>query len=158
MSNKKMMVIIGIVLILDMVSKYVVSSLMVENQSFSIINNFFRITYVKNTGAAFSFLDGNVLVLILVTIFFLGCMFYYTFFKVKNFWEGVSYGLVLGGAIGNFIDRSILGYVRDFIDIDIFDYDYPIFNIADCFIVIGILMYLFISFYKERCSRDGNKS
>lgn len=158
MSNKKMMVIIGIVLILDMVSKYVVSSLMVENQSFSIINNFFRITYVKNTGAAFSFLDGNVLVLILVTIFFLGCMFYYTFFKVKNFWEGVSYGLVLGGAIGNFIDRSILGYVRDFIDIDIFGYDYPIFNIADCFIVIGILMYLFISFYKERCSRVGNKS
>ena len=146
MSNKKMMVIIGIVLILDMVSKYVVSSLMVENQSFSIINNFFRITYVKNTGAAFSFLDGNVLVLILVTIFFLGCMFYYTFFKVKNFWEGVSYGLVLGGAIGNFID------------IDIFGYDYPIFNIADCFIVIGILMYLFISFYKERCSRVGNKS
>lgn len=158
MSNKKMMVIIGIVLILDMVSKYVVSSLMVENQSFSIINNFFRITYVKNTGAAFSFLDGNVFVLILVTIFFLGCMFYYTFFKVKNFWEGVSYGLVLGGAIGNFIDRSILGYVRDFIDIDIFGYDYPIFNIADCFIVIGILMYLFISFYKERCSRVGNKS
>ena len=52
----------------------------------------------------------------------------------------IGYGLILGGAIGNFIDRIVYGYVIDFIDIDIFGWNYPIFNLADMFIVVGVIL------------------
>ena len=60
--------------------------------------------------------------------------------------------MVLGGAIGNFIDRVIYGYVIDFFDFYIFGYDYPIFNLADSFILIGVIL---LVIYTWRCS-DGN--
>ena len=63
--------------------------------------------------------------------------------------DAIMYGLILGGIIGNFIDRLFLGYVIDFLDFNIFGYDYPIFNLADTFIVVGVILLLIGTWRKK---------
>ena len=73
--------------------------------------------------------------------------------KPKYKLEKIAYSLILGGAIGNFLDRIVYGYVIDFLDFYIFGYNYPIFNLADTFIVLGVLLLII---YVWRYS-DGDK-
>ena len=142
-----------VVILLDMVSKYIVSRLLIVNESVMIIKNFFNITYVRNTGAAFSIFSGNTfLVMIVSFIIIIGIILYISKNKPSNKMEKVAYSLILGGAIGNFIDRIIYGYVRDFIEIDIFGWDYPIFNLADVFVVVGVIL-LVIATWRGRNDR-----
>ncbi|MGN1358759.1 MAG: signal peptidase II, partial [Bacilli bacterium] len=139
--------------LLDMVSKYIVSRLLIVNESVMVIKNFFNITYVRNTGAAFSIFSGNTfLVMIVSFIIIIGIILYISKNKPSNKMEKVAYSLILGGAIGNFIDRVIYGYVRDFIEIDIFGWDYPIFNLADVFVVVGVIL-LVIATWRGRNDR-----
>ena len=113
-----------VVILLDMVSKYIVSRLLIVNESVMIIKNFFNITYVRNTGAAFSiFSENTFLVMVISFMIIMGIILYISKNKPSNKIEKISYSLILGGAIGNFIDRIIYGYVRDFIEIDIFGTD-----------------------------------
>ena len=63
--------------------------------------------------------------------------------------ENIIYGMIIGGILGNLFDRLIYGYVIDFIDFKIFGYDYPVFNLADTFIVVGIILLIIISIRKE---------
>ena len=143
-----------VVILLDMVSKYIVSRLLIVNESVMVIKNFFNITYVRNTGAAFSIFSGNTfLVMIVSFIIIIGIILYISKNKPSNKMEKVAYSLILGGAIGNFIDRIIYGYVRDFIEIDIFGWDYPIFNLADVFVVVGVIL-LVIATWRGRNDRD----
>ena len=74
--------------------------------------------------------------------------------KPKSNFEKISYSMILGGAIGNLIDRIIYGYVVDFLDFNVFGYDYPIFNLADSFILIGVIL---LVIWTWRC-KDGNQS
>ena len=142
-----------VVILLDMVSKYIVSRLLIVNESVMIIKNFFNITYVRNTGAAFSIFSGNTfLVMIVSFIIIIGIILYISKNKPSNKIDKISYSLILGGAIGNFIDRIIYGYVRDFIEIDIFGWDYPIFNLADVFVVVGVIL-LVITTWRGRNDR-----
>lgn len=142
-----------VVILLDMVSKYIVSRLLIVNESVMIIKNFFNITYVRNTGAAFSIFSGNTfLVMIISFMIIMGIILYIRKNKPSNKIEKISYSLILGGAIGNFIDRIIYGYVRDFIEIDIFGWDYPIFNLADVFVVVGVIL-LVIATWRGRNDR-----
>lgn len=142
-----------VVILLDMVSKYIVSRLLIVNESVMVIKNFFNITYVRNTGAAFSIFSGNTfLVMIVSFIIIIGIILYISKNKPSNKMEKVAYSLILGGAIGNFIDRIIYGYVRDFIEIDIFGWDYPIFNLADVFVVVGVIL-LVIATWRGRNDR-----
>ena len=142
-----------VVILLDMVSKCIVSRLLIVNESVMIIKNFFNITYVRNTGAAFSIFSGNTfLVMIVSFIIIIGIILYISKNKPSNKMEKVAYSLILGGAIGNFIDRIIYGYVRDFIEIDIFGWDYPIFNLADVFVVVGVIL-LVIATWRGRNDR-----
>ena len=78
--------------------------------------------------------------MIFVSIIILGILFYYLKTRDISKLESVGYGLIVGGALGNLFDRVIYGYVIDFIDIYIFGYDYPIFNIADIAIVFGVII------------------
>lgn len=143
-----------VVILLDMVSKYIVSKLLIVNESAMIIKNFFNITYVRNTGAAFSIFSGNTfLVMVISFMIIMGIILYISKNKPSNKIEKISYSLILGGAIGNFIDRIIYGYVRDFIEIDIFGWDYPIFNLADVFVVVGVIL-LVIATWRGRNDRD----
>ena len=140
-------------LIIDIISKIVVSKLMNVYDSIILIKDFFYITYVRNTGAAWSIFEGRVLWLIIISLMIITFIIYYVFKNIpKNKVEFVGYSLVLGGAFGNLLDRIIYGYVVDFLDFYIFGYDYPIFNLADSFIFIGVIL---VIIYTWRC-KDGN--
>lgn len=137
-----MMIILTIIfLIIDIISKLVVSSLMNVYDSIVIIKNFFCITYVRNTGAAWSIFEGRVLGIIVVSLIIISFIVYYiSKQKVKSKLEKIGYSLILGGALGNLLNRIIYGYVIDFLDFNIFGYDYPIFNLADSFIFVGVML------------------
>ena len=145
-----MIIILTIVfLIIDIVSKLVVSNLMTVNDSILVVKNFFYITYVKNTGAAWSIFSDNTWIVILLSLIIIGAIILYIYKnRPKSKIEKVGYALILGGAIGNFIDRIVYGYVIDFFDFYIFGYDYPIFNVADTFIVLGVIL---LVIYTWRC-------
>ena len=136
-----MIILTIIFLIIDIISKLVVSSLMNVYDSIVIIKNFFCITYVRNTGAAWSIFEGRVLGIIVVSLIIISFIVYYiSKQKVKSKLEKIGYSLILGGALGNLLDRIIYGYVIDFLDFNIFGYDYPIFNLADSFIFVGVIL------------------
>lgn len=150
-----MIILTLIFLLLDIVSKVLVSKYIVLEKSIKIINDFFYITYVRNTGVAWSMFSSKTILVLLVSSFIiLGIILYIYNNRPKNKLEKLAYSMILGGAIGNFVDRIIYGYVIDFIDIKIFGYDYPIFNLADSFIVIGVIL---LVIYTWRCN-NGNKS
>ena len=71
--------------------------------------------------------------------------------------ENISYGMIIGGILGNLFDRVFFGYVIDFIDFRIFGYNYPIFNLADSFIVIGVIIMAIITIRKEYHERSSSR-
>ena len=131
---KKMYIISFLVILVDRITKMLVENFL--DKELSIIKNIFYFTYVKNDGAAFSILGSQRLLLVILSILALFFIIYYITKKDKN---GIGYFFLIGGIIGNLIDRIFLGYVIDFIGI----YTFPIFNIADIFIVLGAILVLF---------------
>ena len=156
--HKKILITSTIIVLIDIISKLLISSLLIENQSIKIINKFFYLTYAKNIGVAFSFLEGNRILIILATIIIIGIIIKYIYKRELLLLDQISFGLILGGAIGNLIDRIIYGYVIDFLDFRIFNYSYPIFNIADSSIVILVLLLLLINIKKESSEKHGDNS
>lgn len=144
MNNKVKISISSIILIvIDIVIKLIISNNLILNQSISVINNFFYITYVKNTGVAWSILSGKINLIIVITLAIIILLIIYIFNKKSyGVLEIISYSMLLSGSIGNLIDRIIYGYVIDYLDFNILGYDYPIFNFADICIVIGIVLIL----------------
>lgn len=151
-----MIILTILVILVDFFSKYMVSKLMTINETINLIDNFFRITYVKNTGAAFSIFSNNTILVIIISVIVIGFLLFYIYKnKGNNKLENVSYAFILGGAISNLIDRLVYGYVIDFLDFEILSYDAPIFNLADTFIVIGVILFLINTL---RSRYDGNSS
>lgn len=127
--------------LVDLISKIVIENLLYLGQSIKVINNFFSITYVRNTGAAFNILSEHTWLLVVISfliIILIGVYIYKN--KPKTKIEYISYSMILGGAIGNLYDRVVNGYVIDFLDFNIFGYEYPIFNLSDSFIFIGVVI------------------
>jgi signal peptidase II len=126
-----------LVMVADQLSKYIVLSLLKPHDSVPIIQNLFHITYVQNTGAAFSILRGQRYFFVLVSSAIIFAIIYYIrkIPKEKRLLRLIL-GLVLGGAIGNLIDRVRLGFVVDFFDFRI----WPVFNVADSALVVGVCM------------------
>ena len=120
--------------------KRLVINLLVENESIKVIGGFFSLTYVKNTGVAFSMIEGYVWLIVIATIIILFMLFKYIKDDINSNSELISYGFIMGGAVGNLIDRIFYGYVVDFFDFSLFGYQAPIFNVADIFIVVGVFM------------------
>ena len=144
-----------IVFIIDILSKIIVTKYIGLSESINVIDNFLNLTYVRNTGAAWSMFDNNsYLVLFISAVIIIGLIIYVVKNKPINKIEKVAYAFILGGALGNFVNRCINGYVIDFIDLKIFNYNYPIFNLADSFIVIGVILFII---YTWRCN-NGDKS
>ena len=138
-------------ILLDQVSKYIVINYL--NKNIEIIKNFFYLIYTKNEGAAFSILTGKRLFFILITLLVLGMIINYIIKnKISNKIEVIAFSMIIGGSIGNLIDRIVRGFVIDFISVKILNYNFPIFNIADSLICIGVFILLFISLRKERKS------
>ena len=107
-------------------------------QDIEIVNNFFSLTYVKNIGAAFSVLEGNRILFVIVALAAL-YLIYRLFIKNKKLTKLniITYSLLIGGIIGNLIDRIIYGYVVDYFEFILFNHNMPIFNLADVCIVFG---------------------
>jgi len=136
---------------LDQITKSWAVNTLKDGSSIKIIGNFLRFTYAENRGAAFSILQNQRWFFIVVTVAML-IVLAFIYFRTKNLnkLSKLSIAMIAGGAIGNFIDRLILGYVVDFIDVRFGNfYNFPIFNIADSFVVCGtILMIILILFNK----------
>lgn len=130
-------------IILDQFSKFEIVQSIKYGSKIEIIRNFFSLTNVRNFGAGFSILQNQRLFLIIVPIIAVMVLSYLLVTeKNKRKITSISYILIISGAIGNLIDRIRLGYVIDFLDFIIFTYDFPVFNIADCFITIGCFLFI----------------
>lgn len=118
----------------------------------AFIPNFISLTYVQNTGAAWSILEGQMWFFLLATVVVVGIAVYYLFKNVKGSrWLNFGISLIIAGALGNIIDRIRLGFVVDMFRTEFMNF--PIFNIADCSLVVGvalIMIYLFMEDRKER--------
>ena len=137
---KKLFIFSMIFLFIDQLTKGLINIYMNVNESIKIFD-FLSLTYVHNTGAAFSMLSGARWLFIILGIIALNIIYIF-FIRDKNLsnFEIVTYALLLSGIIGNLIDRILYGYVIDFIDVTIFDF--AIFNLADSFIVISVILLL----------------
>lgn len=152
-SKQKIYSIASIVIMVDLILKFIVSSKLVENDIIKVIPNFFSIYYLKNTGAAFSILqDSTVFLVILSALILLVLNNYIDKEKDLNKISEISLGMVIGGIFGNMIDRIINHSVTDFISFRIFNYNFPVFNIADIGITVGVFL-LLISVLKD-CRKE----
>ncbi|MGI6727623.1 MAG: signal peptidase II [Anaerovoracaceae bacterium] len=140
-------VIIGILIIVDQFTKYIIQSNLDLNQSVSVIEGVFHITYIHNYGAAFSILEGKQGFFIAVTSVVIIAIIVYIVFNRHNAYPLllVSLSLISGGGIGNLINRIQVGYVVDFLDFRI----WPIFNVADIAVCCGCLLILIYMFFIE---------
>ncbi|MCD4795866.1 MAG: signal peptidase II [Candidatus Cloacimonetes bacterium] len=144
------------VIILDQISKILVRNYIAVGDVIKITRKFIWITCVQNTGAAFSFSFGNAIInkIIFISITIVAIILIIYFIKKSNSrLEIISFALILGGAVGNLIDRIVIGSVTDFIWCDFPDFlmkRWPVFNIADSSIVIAIcLMIGYTLFYRK---------
>lgn len=139
------------VLILDQFTKAYIVKTMSVGDSYSVIPGFLNITSHRNTGAAWGILSGKMGFFFLVTIIVLGLL---TYFYVKeargHFWSQMAISLLFAGALGNFIDRMKNGEVVDFIDTYIFGYDFPIFNVADSSLTVGVILILILLLFDSK--------
>ncbi|MEH2014352.1 signal peptidase II [Nostoc sp.] len=151
LKNRLFWIAAFIAFFLDQITKYWVVQTFSLGQTLPLLPEIFHFTYVTNTGAAFSLLSGKVewlrwlslgvsLVLIALALFS----------PMLNLWDQLGYGLILGGAMGNGIDRFVLGYVVDFLDFRLINF--AVFNVADSFISIGIVCLLIASLQKTPTS------
>ena len=148
--------ITSIILMLDQFIKIIVSHNMKLNTSITIIPNFFSIFYVKNTGAAFSILEDNTIILVLISAVFIVLLHRYIK-QEKNFTKlsVISLGMIMGGIFGNLIDRIIHHSVIDYLSFNVLEYNFPVFNLADIGITVGVGLYI-LSMILERKKHKKN--
>lgn len=142
----------GVIIVLDQLTKVVMSNWLELYQTVAVMP-YFNFTLAHNSGAAFSFLAGAggwqrwffiVLALVVSAVLVL----WLSRLKVTAKMEAIAISLIIGGAIGNVLDRFLYGYVIDFIDVYVGSYHWPAFNIADAAICIGAVLLIWDSFKK----------
>lgn len=160
-TNKLLLPVFAIiVVILDRISKYLVVEHLKDIKSIPVIENVLNFTYVENRGMAFGALQNARWVFMIVTsliIVAIVVLFIKHGGKSKLF--DVSLGLILGGGIGNMIDRVFLGYVIDFIDFCAFDFWTWVFNVADSAVTVGSIIFaVYLVFYDKILFSEGDDS
>ncbi len=143
------------VIVLDQITKWIIVRYMEKGDSIQIIENFLYITSHRNRGAAWGILQGQMwFFYIVTTIVVIMLVLYIRSLKPNQKLFGLALAFMLGGAIGNFIDRIFRKEVVDFIDTYIFTYDFPIFNIADSALVIGVVMILLLTLLEGKLEKE----
>lgn len=134
--------IVAVTIIVDQLTKFLVVKYMTLGQSISVIDNFLYITSHRNEGAAWGILQGKMIFFYFVTLVVIGLVILWIrkLDIKKEKLLVIALSLILGGALGNFIDRVMYQHVVDFINTYIFGYDFPIFNIADSALCIGVFL------------------
>ncbi len=141
---------IFIIAILDQAAKIFAAGLLPSVKTIPVIEDVFHLTYVENTGAGFGvFKDYTWLLTALTIIVIIAVVGYYVNKRPKNKILVTALTFMMGGAVGNVVDRVRLGYVIDFFDFTFIDF--PVFNIADCFITAGAIIFaVYILFFSDK--------
>ncbi len=127
----------------DQLIKLLVDKKIALTTSIKIIKNYFYVTKTYNYGASWSIMQGRRIFLIIISIVFLVILYkFMDDFKKDNKLNIISFSIIIGGLLGNLIDRIFRGYVIDYLNFYIFKYDFPVFNFADCLIVVGVIILL----------------
>lgn len=159
------LIIAVLIVILDQLTKYGVldflnvTDINVPGKSVTVIDNILDFTYVKNYGVGFGALSGQRwLFMTLSAVLIIAMIFAVIKFKGQSKLFDVVLGLLIGGGIGNMIDRIKLGFVIDFVDVTLFPFWKWVFNIADCAVTVGaILLVIYLLFYdKIFTQQDGD--
>ncbi len=139
----------SIIVLIDQITKYLVRYYLYPGENVTVIKKFFYITLLYNPGGAMGFSFGNRYLLLIFSIMALIFMFFYFRYHYTkwHYWGSI---LIIGGAIGNIIDRIVLGEVVDFLRFDFGPYTFPIFNIADTAVTIGIFLIIIDNFIRIR--------
>lgn len=157
-NREKVYSVACVLLIIDQLVKLLIRSKMSLMDELVIIPHFFSLFYIENTGAAFSLFSGATIVLVVLGICVLAFLHLYVLSdEVMNKWKKIGLGMVIGGIVGNLVDRILYGAVIDYLSFDFFGYSFPIFNIADIGITIGFLI-LVIDIFRGDDNEFRNRS
>lgn len=140
-----------IVILLDQWTKWLIVQSMEIGESVPVIENLLHITSHRNRGAAWGMLEGQFWLFYIITAVVVVSIIYFMQKEAKGKpLMKISLAVLLGGAIGNFIDRLFRGEVVDFVQTFIFGYRFPIFNIADAALTIGVILLFIAMFIDDR--------
>lgn len=139
---------------LDQLSKYLTVQNISLGETKEFIPGFLSLTHLRNTGAAWSLLEGKMIFFYVITVI-VSVVIIYLLIKnyKKSIWYSVGLSFVLAGAIGNFIDRVRLGYVVDMLQTDFMNF--PIFNVADSTLVVGVICIFIYLILDEKAAKEG---
>ncbi|MBD5092600.1 MAG: signal peptidase II [Clostridiales bacterium] len=145
--------VIGVILLVDLLTKAHIEKTMTIGESHPLIKGLIDITFTTNTGAGFGMFSGNTTALTVVTaIVIVAISIYLIFAQKETEWLRISLLFIVGGGLGNLIDRINPGYVRDFIQFAFWE-SFAIFNVADMFVTVGtfmLIVVLIVMLFKER--------
>ncbi|CAH0217108.1 Lipoprotein signal peptidase [Peribacillus sp. Bi96] len=144
-----------LVIALDQLTKWMIVKKMEYGESIEIIENLLYITSHRNRGAAWGILQGQMWFFYIITIaVIIGLVYYIQKMAKESRLLGVALALMLGGAIGNFIDRIARQEVVDFVHTYIFSYSFPVFNVADAALSIGVGLLVIHMFLEEKNGKE----
>ncbi len=147
-----------VVIIIDQLTKLWAYHSLQGTRGIQVIGNMLEFRYVENRGAAFGILQGRMWFFYVITIIVVAILFYYLFTQDRSsIFLNITVGLLIGGALGNFIDRLLRGFVVDFIKVDfVSQINFPVFNVADIAITIGsVLFIIYILFLEKETNKIG---
>ncbi len=143
------------IIIVDQLTKWLVVKYMELGENITIIENFLYLSSHRNRGAAWGILEGQMYFFYIITVaVVIGLIVYIQKLPKDQKWMKLALSLMLGGAIGNFIDRLLHQEVIDFINTFIFSYDFPIFNVADSTLVIGVGIILVLTLLEGKKEKE----
>lgn len=141
----------AILILIDQISKYIIVKTMNIGESISVIGEVLQITSHRNYGAAWGMLQNQMIFFYIITIIVLIALIYFYYKEAAdNLLMQCGLMLIFAGAVGNFIDRLFRGNVVDFIDTKIINYDFPIFNVADSCLTIGVFILLYELLFNQK--------
>jgi signal peptidase II len=150
-------VLAAVIILVDQWTKELVVRHMELYDSIPLVEDLLYLTSHRNKGAAWGIMQGQMWFFYIVTVIVVIGIIYFLIKHTKNEpFLGWPLSLILGGAIGNFIDRVFRGEVVDFIDVYIFSYNYPIFNIADSALVVGAITIIIATFFDNKKKEEPN--
>ena len=137
----------ALVVVFDQATKYLVRHNLDLHATVQVVGDFFRLTYVENSGIVFGIKVGGALPLFTVLSIVATILILYYFFRERANHLGVriSLALILGGAVGNLIDRLVFGRVVDFLDFGVGEYRFFVFNVADSAVTVGVVLFLLLT-------------
>lgn len=145
-----------LIIVLDQWTKFLVIQKMEIYETIPVMDGILSFTSHRNTGAAWGVLQDQMIFFYIVTIVVVAVIVYYMqTYAREHALFAIGLGLILGGAVGNFIDRLVHQEVVDFIDVMIFTYDFPIFNVADSALTIGVIFALIATFWEDHSKKKG---